>query len=122
VGTPKSDELSFIGNSLAKKFVKSLPKRNRQTWSSLFPKANPVALDLLGHMLVFNPDKRAKIRKCLAHPYFEGLHNEGAEPIADEPFDWSWDDFEPTKDMLQIMVYEESLKFHPDDEEKGKKL
>ena len=53
----------------------------------------------------------------MKHPYFEGLHNEEAEPECDDPFDWTWDDFEPTKDILQKMVYEESLEFHPDEED-----
>jgi mannose-6-phosphate isomerase-like protein (cupin superfamily) len=39
------------------------------------------------------------------------------EPECEEPFDWSWDNFEPTKDLLQTMVWEESLEFHPEDEE-----
>lgn len=51
-------------------------------------------------MLVFNPEKRYTVKQCLKHPYFEGLHNEEAEPEAEEPFDWTWDDFEPTKDLL----------------------
>jgi hypothetical protein len=29
-------------------------------------------------------------------------------------FDWSWDSFKPTKDILQNMVYDESLAFHPE--------
>lgn len=29
-------------------------------------------------------------------------------------FDWNWDSFKPTKDLLQNMVYEESLFFHPE--------
>jgi hypothetical protein len=29
-------------------------------------------------------------------------------------FDWSWDSFNPTKDLLQNMVYEESLFYHPE--------
>jgi hypothetical protein len=28
-------------------------------------------------------------------------------------YDWSWDNFEPTKDKLQTMVWDESLAFHP---------
>jgi mitogen-activated protein kinase 1/3 len=77
-----------------------------------------VALDLLGKMLHFSPLKRYNIKQCLAHPYFEGLHNESTEPVCKEPFDWSWDNFEPTKEILQDMVYEESLKYHPDKVEK----
>lgn len=100
LGTPTSEELEFIGNDLAVKYVKSLPKRNKQSWSTLFPKSNPVALDLLGKMLHFSPLKRYNIKQCLAHPYFEGLHNEATEPVSKEPFDWSWDNFEPTKEIL----------------------
>lgn len=29
-------------------------------------------------------------------------------------FDWSWDNFKPTKDLLQNMVYDESLFYHPE--------
>lgn len=114
LGTPTTEELEFIGNELAVKYVKSLPKRNKQPWSTLFPKSNPVALDLIGKTLHFSPLKRYNVKQCLAHPYFEGLHNEATEPVRKEPFDWSWDDFEPTKDILQDMVYEEGLKYHPE--------
>jgi mitogen-activated protein kinase 1/3 len=118
LGTPTKAELAFIGNELAVKFVRSLPKRNKQSWSTLFPKSNPVALDLLGKMLNFNPLKRYNVKQCLSHPYFEGIHNEKTEPVCKEVFDWSWDNFEPTKELLQEMVYEESLKFHPEKERK----
>jgi len=52
--------------------LKSLPKRTKQQFSTLYPKANPVALDLLGRILTFNPNRRLSIEECLAHPYFEG--------------------------------------------------
>ena len=117
LGTPTQEDMAFIGNELAKKYVRSLPKRNKQNWSTLYQKSNPVALDLLGKMLVFNPEKRYTVKQCLKHPYFEGLHNEAAEPEAEEPFDWSWDDFEPTKDLLQKMVFQESLDFHTANED-----
>jgi mitogen-activated protein kinase 1/3 len=45
------------------------------------------------------------------------LHNEEAEPECEEPFDWTWDDFEPTKELLQQMVYEESMEFHHGEED-----
>jgi len=113
LGTPGPEELAFIGNESALKYIKSLPKRSKQPLKNLYPKANPLALDLLGKMLTFNPDKRYTVEECLAHPYLEGLHNPDDEPICEEPFDWSVDNFEPTKELLQNMVYEEALKFHP---------
>jgi len=92
--------MAYIGNENALKYIKSLPKRSKQSWQSLYPKANPLALDLISKMLTFNPDKRYTVEECLAHPYFEGLHNPDEEPVCEQAFDWGWDNFEPTKDIL----------------------
>ena len=116
LGTPKGEDLDFITKQEAREFLLKLAKRTKQTWSSLFPNANPVALDLLGKMLTFNPRKRYTVDQCISHPYFEGLHDPEQEPITSTPFDWSFDDVELTKENLQNMVYEESLYFHPEDE------
>ncbi len=116
LGTPTLDDLTFITNAQAKDFVGKLAKRTKQSFSSLFTKSNPVALDLLSKMLIFNPRKRYTVEQCISHPYFEGLHNPEEEPISDSPFDWSFDDIELTKDNLQSMIYEESLNFHTEDE------
>jgi hypothetical protein len=51
-------------------------------------------------MIVFNPMKRITIQKCLEHPYFADLHNPEEEPLAEMPFDWTFDNFEPTRDIL----------------------
>ena len=111
LGTPNSEELSFIENEQAKKYIKNLPKRNRQSFTTLFPKANPVALDLLNHMLVFNPNKRFSVEQCLNHPYFESLHQDDTDLKNNKIVDWKWDDFKPTKAILQSMIYEISLRF-----------
>ena len=116
LGTPSGEDLEFISNKQAKEFVIKLAKRTKQSFSSLYPNSNPVALDLLSKMLVFNPKKRFTIEQCISHPYFEGLHNPEEEPISDEPFDWKFDDLELTKENLQSMVYDESLYFHDEDE------
>ncbi len=116
LGTPKNDDLEFITKIEAKDFLMKLVKRTKQTWSSLFPNANPVALDLLGKMLTFNPKKRYTVDQCISHPYFEGLHDPEQEPITSKVFDWSFDSVELTKENLQNMIYEESLYFHKDDE------
>jgi len=114
LGSPTPEDLAYIGNESALKYIKSLPKRSKQPWLSLYAKANPVGLELLSKMLTFNPDKRLTVEECLNHPYFEGLHNPDEEPTAEKPFDWSFDNFEPTKEILQKMVWDESLIFHPE--------
>jgi len=47
-----------LGNENAIKYIKSLPKRSRQSWEKLFPNIKTTAADLLSKMLTFNPDKR----------------------------------------------------------------
>lgn len=47
LGTPTSDDMSFIGNDLARKYIRKLPKRNKQSMKKIFPKANPNAHSLL---------------------------------------------------------------------------
>ena len=116
LGSPTKDDLNFITNSQAKEFVLKLPKRTKQQFSVLFQKANPVALDLLSKMLVFNPYKRYTIEQCLAHPYFEGLHNTEEEPISNSHFDWKFDDMELTKQNIQLMVNEEAEYFHQNED------
>ena len=113
LGIPSTEDMGFIGNNSARRFIKSLPKRQRVPWSTLYPEANPIGLDLLNKMLAFNPSKRYTVEQCLAHPYFEGLHSPEEEPVCKTKFDWSFDDFTPTKPLLQSLIYEESLKFHP---------
>ena len=116
-GTPKMEDLDFIKKKEAKEFFLKLVKRTKLTWSSLFPNANPIALDLLEKMLTFNPKKRYTVDQCLSHPYFEGLHDPEQEPITTTPFDWSFDDVELTKENLQSMIYDESLYYHDEDED-----
>jgi mitogen-activated protein kinase 1/3 len=65
LGTPTPEDMRYIGtnpiilgNENAIKYIKSLPKRTKQSWDKLFPNIKPQAADLLSKMLTFNPDKR----------------------------------------------------------------
>lgn len=113
LGTPSEDQSKFVTNTKAREFLFSLAKRKKLAFSSLYPDGNPVALDLLAKMLAFNPNDRYTVEQCLAHPYFEGLHNPEEEPICEEVFDWSIDSVELTKENLQKLIYKESLKYYP---------
>lgn len=105
--------MAYISNESAINYIRTLNKRKKQEWSSLYPKASPLALDLLDKMLAFNPDKRLTVKKCLEHPFFEELHYPDEEFEAMKPFDWSFDDFELDKEKIQLMIYEEACSFHP---------
>ena len=116
LGSPSEADLDFITDEKIKNFMQRLAKRTKQSFNLMFSNANPVALDLLGKMLIFNPKKRYTVEQCISHPYFEGLHDPEQEPTAESTFDFSFDKESLTKEKLRSMIYEQSLHFHEEDE------
>ena len=76
---------------------------------SLFSKLyqHLAAIDLLEDMLVFDPRKRVKATNALAHEYLSPYHDPTDEPIANEKFDWSFNDADLPVDTWKIMMYEQ---------------
>jgi len=58
-------------------------------------------------MLVFDPRKRVKAGDALAHEYLSPYHDPTDEPVAEEKFDWSFNDADLPVDTWKIMMYEE---------------
>ena len=91
------------------RFVQSLPKRERQPFSQKLRCTDPEALDLLEKMLVFDPKKRIDATESLAHPYVSLYHDPTDEPVAEEKFDWSFNDADLPVDTWKVMMYSEIL-------------
>lgn len=67
------------------------------------------ALDLLEKMLVFDPRKRIDATRSLEHAYVAPYHDPTDEPVADEKFDWSFNDADLPVDTWKVMMYSEIL-------------
>lgn len=65
LGNPIEEDTKFITSEKALKFINGLPKKAATNFQSMFPKANPLAIDLLTKMLTFNPSKRYTDRKSV---------------------------------------------------------
>jgi p38 MAP kinase len=63
------------------------------------------AVDLLEKMLVFDPKKRIRAGEALAHEYLTPYHDPSDEPVAQEKFDWSFNDADLPVDTWKIMMY-----------------
>lgn len=57
-------------------------------------------------MLVFDPKKRIKAAEGLAHEYLAPYHDPTDEPVAEEKFDWSFNDADLPVDTWKIMMYD----------------
>ncbi|KAF9428913.1 MAPK protein hog1 [Podila epigama] len=116
LGTPPDDVIKTIGSENTLRFVQSLPKREKIPLTTKFPNSDPIALDLLERMLVFDPKKRITAGDALYHAYLEPYHDPDDEPTAAEVFDWSFNDADLPVDTWKVMMYSEILDFHHVDE------
>lgn len=94
------------------RFVQSLPKREKVPFATKFPSADPLSLDLLEKMLVFDPRTRISATEGLAHEYLAPYHDPTDEPVAAEVFDWSFNDADLPVDTWKVMMYSDILDFH----------
>lgn len=82
VGTPDNDQYFYIKSRRARHHMKSLPFHVRKDFRVMFPEANPLALDLIDRLLVFDPTSRMTVEEALMHPYVANYHEPLDEPTA----------------------------------------
>eukprot|EP00727_Mastigamoeba_balamuthi_P012338 m51a1_g7727 putative mitogen-activated protein kinase (411) ;mRNA; f:154916-157005 len=113
VGSPTEGEIAHLDNAKAKQFVRQLPQSTRVPFSKIFPRANPLAVDLLEKMLQFDPAKRCTIEEALDHPYIASLHDPNDEPICHAPFTFDTDLTNASTAHIKELVFREMMEFHP---------
>jgi len=86
LGTPTDEELDKIPKSKYKEFIASLPQQPKRDFKQIFLSAEPLAIDLLQKILVFDPEKRITVEQALQHPYLEEWHDSADEPVAESTF------------------------------------
>jgi len=117
LGTPTLDEFYAITTRRSRDYIRALPFRKRKPFASIFPNANPLAIDFLTRSLTFDPKKRITVEEALAHPYLEAYHDPDDEPVA-PPLDPEFFEFDLHKDdisreQLKELLYEEIMSFQP---------
>lgn len=116
LGTPSKELLDRIALDSAKNYIASIKPTVPQDLAKRFPMLDANGIDLLQKMLEFDPAKRYTVTQCLEHPYFEGLHDEGDEPVYEgKPLELFFERYELTKPLLELCFLNEARKFHPDE-------
>lgn len=71
LGTPSIDDFYAISSPRSREYIRALPFRKKKPLTTLFPNANPLAIDLMEKCLTFSPRKRIQVDDALRHPYLE---------------------------------------------------
>jgi mitogen-activated protein kinase 1/3 len=105
IGAPLVEDVqgrAFRSRSVAK-LLNSLVSQTAQPLSSLLPGASSEAVDMIGHMLKFNPDKRITAHATLHDEYFRMFWRSFDERHAPAPekMDWSFDEPPSTESRLR---------------------
>jgi mitogen-activated protein kinase 7 len=110
LGTPSEDTLRRVGSPRAQDYIRSLPIKPRIPFQTLYPQANPQAIDLLQRMLSFDPAKRISCEEALNHPYLAVWHDPNDEPVCESKFDFSFEE-EDSIDGMKMLIVEEVNQF-----------
>jgi len=125
LGTPTEAEQNWLpNNGSARSFIKKCPITPKADWKQLLPSASEVAVEVIEKMVTFDPTQRISVPDTLRLRYFEELFDEEDMEIdtCTTKIDWSFDNFEPTKPLLQSYIYCECASFHPEIVERDKDL
>ncbi|XP_004070274.1 mitogen-activated protein kinase 13 [Oryzias latipes] len=111
-GVPGPEFVQKLDSPEAKTYVKNLPRYPRKAFSSLFPKASELAIDLLEKMLVLDGDERPTAEIALEHQYFDSLRDPDdlPEPV---PYDDSHDNATLSLDEWKRLCFKEVKSFVP---------
>uniref|UniRef100_A0A7N1A808 Protein kinase domain-containing protein n=1 Tax=Kalanchoe fedtschenkoi TaxID=63787 RepID=A0A7N1A808_KALFE len=114
LGSQREEDIEFIDNPKARRFIKTLPYTAGTPLQLLYPDAHPLAIDLLHRMLVFDPTKRIGVTEALQHPYMSALYDPGSNPPANVPIDLDIDE-DLEEETIRDLMWEEMLHYHPED-------
>ncbi|VEU23631.1 DEKNAAC104911 [Brettanomyces naardenensis] len=100
-------------------FCNSRPKFLKKDWSSLFPHANPHARELLSKLVCWDSSARLTVELSLESPFFSKVRSIDEEPVAREPFDFSFEwrvgSIEGLKEYLhdQVELFRDQMRETP---------
>jgi len=122
LGTPTPDELAVIENEQAVNYITGLrhkdsgsrPQTAAARLKALFPKAEPLLVDLLADLLQFDPAKRPTAAQALEHPYLAAYRDAPEEDLPTPEIEMHFEKQNPSKDELRNLVWEEVVRYHPD--------
>ena len=116
IGSPSEIDLNFLSRSDIKEYCKNFGDIQPLNFHSLYPHASADAIDLLTHMLKFNPHLRFDVDQCLAHRFFDSVRkisiNSDVKQIKQIGLDFEHDNIHLNQKDLRSLFLREINKFN----------
>lgn len=106
LGTPSETTLRRIGSKNVQDYIHQLGFIPKVPFVTLYPDANPDALDLLERMLAFDPQQRITVNEALEHPYLSIWHDPADEPVCAVTFDFGFEAVNELEELKTMVVDE----------------
>jgi len=113
LGKLPEQDLDFVTSEKAKRFMRKLPNKTPTPLKSQFPNAPSDALDLMRRLLQIYPRRRINVEDALSHTFLSQLHNQDDEPVAEEIFDYSFENEKLHRLRLQELIWREAGQLRP---------
>nr|KIR47443.1 CMGC/MAPK protein kinase [Cryptococcus bacillisporus CA1280] len=101
VGTPDEETMARVASEKALLFLKTLPTYEKKDLRSIFPDADPLAVDLTDQLLEFDHTRRIDVPTALKHAYVDKYHDPEDEPSCDKIFD-KWEEVESLSTIEEL--------------------
>ena len=109
-GKPSKEDIVSVQSDLAATMLETIVTTKTRSLKTMFPKCDPVEIDLLSKLLQFNPNKRISVEEALEHPYVSEFHDQYKETeiVCEKPIRI------PIDDNLKYTVKEYRQKLYDD--------
>ncbi|XP_076672042.1 extracellular signal-regulated kinase 2 isoform X4 [Andrena cerasifolii] len=77
---PTKQDLISVSAGYGTNLLEKTPSGPRRSLKNLLPEVSEKALDLIGNLIVFNPNRRLTAVEALEHPYVADFHTRSNEP------------------------------------------
>jgi len=75
MGSPSVDDVhTLTDQEAARRFVLSIPPKSARSLSEILPEADPVGLQLMGHLLQWTPEARASVEEAMQSSFLLDLY------------------------------------------------
>ncbi|QPG73075.1 hypothetical protein FOA43_000380 [Brettanomyces nanus] len=112
IGTPsRKVVLSYESGAAWDFFCNSRPNYEKKDWVELFPHTNPYARDMLSKLICWEVNNRLTVGQALESPFLIKVRNYDEEPVAKEPFDFSFEWNSTSIEEMKLLLHNEVENF-----------